>query len=67
MVALVRGVHGLRGDVRVEVLTDHPENRFVPGTLLFPEGRDEPLTIAAAEAVFAPFDRDQFVPDSLLG
>ncbi len=51
MVALVRGVHGLRGAVRVEVLTDHPENRFVPGTVLFPEGRDEPLTIAAAEAV----------------
>ena len=51
MVALVRGVHGLRGAVRVEVLTDRPENRFVPGTVLFPEGRDEPLTIAAAEAV----------------
>ena len=25
VVALVRGVHGLRGAVRVEVLTDHPE------------------------------------------
>ncbi len=51
MVALVRGVHGLHGAVRVEVLTDHPETRFVPGTVLHREGRDEPLTIASAEAI----------------
>ena len=51
MVALVRGVHGLRGAVRVEVLTDHPERRFVPGAVLRREGREEPLTIASAEAV----------------
>ena len=51
MVALVRGVHGLRGAVRVEVLTDHPESRFVPGAVLRREGRTEHLTIAAAEAV----------------
>jgi 16S rRNA processing protein RimM len=37
--------------VRVEVLTDHPERRFVPGAELRREGNDEPLTIAAAEAV----------------
>ncbi len=51
MVALVRGVHGLDGAVRVEVLTDHPEKRFVTGAVLHREGRDEPLTIASAEAV----------------
>ncbi len=51
MVALVRGVHGLRGAVRVEVLTDRPETRFVPGAILYREGRDEPLTIASAEAI----------------
>ena len=51
MVALVRGVHGLRGAIRVEVLTDHPVARFVPGAVLHREGRDEPLTIATAEAV----------------
>lgn len=51
MVALVRGVHGLRGAVRVEVLTDRPEERFVPGAILHREGRDEPLTIASAEAI----------------
>jgi 16S rRNA processing protein RimM len=51
VVALVRGVHGLHGAVRVEVLTDHPESRFVPGAVLHREGRDEPLTIASAEAV----------------
>ena len=51
MVALVRGVHGLNGAVRVEVLTDRPEDRFVVGTVLYREGDDRPLTIATAEAV----------------
>ena len=51
VVALVRGVHGLNGAVRVEVLTDRPEDRFVPGAVLFREGVDRPLTIASAEAV----------------
>ena len=51
MVALVRGVHGLRGAVRVEVLTDRPTERFVPGAVLYREGGDEPLTIASAEAI----------------
>jgi 16S rRNA processing protein RimM len=51
VVALVRGVHGLRGAVRVEVLTDRPEERFVPGAVLHREGRAEPLTIASAEAI----------------
>ncbi len=51
MVALVRGVHGLNGSVRVEVLTDHPETRFVPGGVLYREGRADGLTIAAADAV----------------
>jgi 16S rRNA processing protein RimM len=51
VVALVRGVHGLRGAVRVEVLTDHPAERFVPGAVLHREGGDESLTIASAEAV----------------
>jgi 16S rRNA processing protein RimM len=51
VVALVRGVHGLNGAVRVEVLTDRPEERFVPGAVLFREGRAEPLTIASATAI----------------
>jgi 16S rRNA processing protein RimM len=51
VVALVRGVHGLRGAIRVEVLTDHPETRFVPGAVLHREGSDAPLTIVTAEAV----------------
>jgi 16S rRNA processing protein RimM len=51
VVALVRGVHGLNGAVRVEVLTDRPEDRFVPGALLYREGRAEPLTIESATAV----------------
>ncbi len=45
VVALVRGIHGLRGAVRVEVLTDRPEERFAPGRVLHREGSDEPLTI----------------------
>jgi 16S rRNA processing protein RimM len=51
VVALVRGVHGLRGAVRVEILTDRPEERFVPGAVLFREGDDAPLHLESAEAV----------------
>jgi len=51
VVALVRGVHGLRGAVRVEILTDRPEQRFRPGVVLYREGTDRGLTIASAEAV----------------
>ncbi len=51
VVALVRGVHGLRGAVRVEVLTDRPDDRFVAGAVVYREGDTHPLTIASAEAV----------------
>jgi 16S rRNA processing protein RimM len=51
VVALVRGVHGLHGAVRVEILTDRPELRYAPGGLLYREGTDEPLTIAWSSAV----------------
>ena len=51
MVGLVRGVHGLNGALRVEVLTDNPEERFAPGRRLFREGGDAPLTIADAVAI----------------
>ncbi len=44
VVGLVRGIHGLRGAVRLEVLTDDP-GRFEAGALLYQEGRDEPLTV----------------------
>jgi 16S rRNA processing protein RimM len=45
VVALVRGVHGLRGDVRIEILTDQPELRYAQGAVLHREGSAEPLTI----------------------
>jgi 16S rRNA processing protein RimM len=45
VVALVRGAHGLRGAVRVEILTDHPELRYAPGQALFREGDERALTI----------------------
>jgi 16S rRNA processing protein RimM len=51
VVALVRGVHGLRGAVRVEVLTDRPAERFARGSILHPEGSERALTIASAEPV----------------
>ncbi|HEV8699362.1 MAG TPA: ribosome maturation factor RimM [Candidatus Limnocylindrales bacterium] len=51
VVALVRGVHGLRGAVRIEILTDRPEQRFRPGVVLHREGSETPLTIASAEPV----------------
>jgi 16S rRNA processing protein RimM len=43
-VALVRGLHGLRGAVRLEVLTDTP-GRFRLGSVLYVEGQDAPLTV----------------------
>ena len=46
VVALVRGVHGLRGDVRIEILTDLPELRYAAGAVLHREGSDDPLTVA---------------------
>jgi 16S rRNA processing protein RimM len=50
-VGLVRGLRGLRGHVRVELLTDRPEERFAVGALLYPEGATRGLTIAEASAV----------------
>ncbi len=46
MVGLVRGIHGLRGLVRVEVLSDEP-GRFDEGSVLHPEGSDRALTVAS--------------------
>jgi len=51
VVAQVRGLHGLNGAVRVEVLTDRPEERFAAGQVLHVEGDPRPLTIGGAEAV----------------
>jgi len=62
----VRGLHGLRGAVRVEVLTDQPETRFAVGTVLHVEGDERPLTIVAAQPVEdGPGWRVQFreIPD----
>jgi 16S rRNA processing protein RimM len=49
VVGLVRGVHGLAGAVRVEVLSDEPE-RFAPGSVLHRETDDAPLTVAWRQA-----------------
>jgi 16S rRNA processing protein RimM len=51
VVAQVRGLHGLNGAVRVEVLTDRPEARFAEGRVLHLEGDARPLTVAAAQPV----------------
>ena len=51
VVAQVRGLHGLQGAVRVEVLTDRPEARFAAGEVLHVEGDERPLTILAAQPV----------------
>ena len=37
--------------MRVEILTDRPEDRFVPGRVLHREGSDAPLTIETAAPV----------------
>ncbi len=47
VVGLVRGIQGLRGALRVEILTDN-QARFDVGSTLFREGSDEPLTVVSA-------------------
>lgn len=51
VVGRVRGLHGLRGLVRIEILTDRPEARFAKGQTLFVEGTATPLTVATAGPV----------------
>jgi len=70
VVGLVRGVHGLRGMVRIEILTDN-EDRFSVGSVLHPEGEDRQLTIASAQrdgpGLLVKFDeiRDRNAADGL--
>ena len=47
-VGQVRGIHGLRGGLRVEVLTDRPDERFRRGGILYREGSHDPLTVTSA-------------------
>ena len=47
-IARVLSVKGLKGGVRIEVLTDWPE-RLEPGAELWPEGEAEPVRIARME------------------
>ena len=49
VVGLVRALHGLRGAVRVEILSDDPA-RFEPGSVLFLEGTDDRLTVAESQS-----------------
>jgi 16S rRNA processing protein RimM len=49
VVGLVRGVHGLRGAVRVEVLSDDPA-RFSKDSILHLEGSTDPLTVVWSQA-----------------
>jgi 16S rRNA processing protein RimM len=51
VVGLVRSARGLKGDVRIEVLTDRPADRFRVGAILHREAATEPLTIQRAEPV----------------
>ncbi|WP_188668518.1 ribosome maturation factor RimM [Tersicoccus solisilvae] len=52
-IARIGRPHGIRGEVTAEVLTDDPENRFVPGAVLEVEAAgsdsaDGPLTVRSA-------------------
>jgi len=47
VIGLVHGLHGLRGAIRVEVLTDDA-SRFKAGSVMYPEGSDAPLTVSWA-------------------
>ncbi len=61
-VGRVRGLHGLRGAVRVEVLTDRPEERFAPGARVM---AGERILTVVESAVDGPGLRVRFreVPD----
>ena len=47
----MRGLRGLHGQVRVELLTDRPDERFVVGAVLYPEGARKGLIITEAAPV----------------
>lgn len=47
----MRGLRGLDGTVRVEVLTDRPEDRLAVGQRIYLEGETKALTIASAAPV----------------
>jgi 16S rRNA processing protein RimM len=55
----VRGIRGLDGTLRLEILTDHPNDRFVLGARLQVEGSDRELTLTewmpASPGAFAQF------------
>jgi 16S rRNA processing protein RimM len=46
-VGLVRGVHGLRGALRVEILSVNAD-RFAVGSVVFIEGSERPQTVSSA-------------------
>jgi 16S rRNA processing protein RimM len=48
-VGLIRGLHGLRGAVRVEVLSDDP-SRFEVDSVVHPDGEDVALTVDWVQA-----------------
>lgn len=45
IVGIVGRAHGIKGEVGIEVRTDEPERRFVPGAVLRPEAGGTPLTV----------------------
>ncbi|NPA06777.1 MAG: ribosome maturation factor RimM [Chloroflexi bacterium] len=45
IIGKLRRPHGLRGEVLLEVLTDVPQQRFVPGAVIYVGPRRVPLTI----------------------
>ena len=48
VVGVLARAHGVRGDVAVDVRTDEPERRFVPGAQLRVEGTGRLLTVVSA-------------------
>ncbi len=73
IVGIIGRAHGIRGEVGIELRTDEPKRRFVPGARLRVEGSAHPLTVSSTRdhggRLLARFDEcpDRTAAESLRG
>lgn len=73
IVGIIGRAHGIRGEVGIELRTDEPDRRFVPGARLRVEGSGKSLTVTSTRdhsgRMLARFDEcpDRTAAESLRG